>query len=488
MMLRTILQGLKITEHMGDMDAEIKGITHDSRRLGEGELFVALKGLHFDGGDFIGDAVQKGAAAVLYEGHERPEAGGGARPFVRVEDTREALALISNNFYSRPSEKLMVIGVTGTNGKTTVTRIIKSILEADGKTVGLIGTINYMVGRKAVPAPFTTPESVDFQRLLHEMLQAGCSHVVAEVSSHALMQKRVDFTRFGLAVFTNLTRDHLDFHGGMEEYFGAKRKLFEGLLSGPAVVNADDPYGARLLSSIRGKAVSYGTGGDADLTAGEIKMTPEGLSFRLGYRGEGLRVESSLMGRPNVYNILAAAGACLALGVSGDAVLRGIKDTRPVEGRFEKVELGQDFLCLVDYAHTEDALRGLILTAREFTEGRVITVFGCGGERDRGKRPAMGAAATELSDLVFITTDNPRGEDPGEIIGHIVEGTKKRNYRVVPDRQEAIAGAVGEARASDTVLIAGKGHEDYQEIMGRRYDFSDREMAVRAINEKIRRA
>jgi UDP-N-acetylmuramoyl-L-alanyl-D-glutamate--2,6-diaminopimelate ligase len=480
--LNELVEGLDIKGFRGDMDTEIKGVSHDSRRVSPGDLFVALRGGSFDGLDFISDALDRGAVAVMSEAVRAGEKS--PSTFVGVADPRTALAYVSNRFYRSPSDVLQVIGVTGTNGKTTTTRIIRSILETDGNRTGLIGTINYMVGDIMEEAGYTTPEPVEFQRLLRRMLDAGCTHAVSEVSSHALSQKRVDFTRFRLAVFTNLTRDHLDFHGDMEDYFSSKRRLFDELLSGPAVINADDPYGARLLGSFRGEALSYGMGNEAELRAEDIRMTPGGLDFTILYRGGSHRVVSPLIGRPNVYNILSAAGACLALGVSWDSVLDGIGSVKVVEGRFEKLDCGQDFLCIVDYAHTDDALRRLILSARELTGGRVITVFGCGGGRDRGKRQKMGASATELSDLVFITSDNPRGEDPEGIINEIVAGAERDNYRVVPDRAEAIKEAVMAGGPSDTVLVAGKGHEECQEVMGRRLRFSDREVTAAAIMDK----
>ena len=473
MTLTELLEGVKIKDFHGNREVRIKGVVHDSRDVGDGDLFVAIRGGSFNGRDFIGEAFKKGASAVLHEGG--PIVSPEAAASIVVDNSREALALVANNFYSRPSKRLSVIGVTGTNGKTTVTHIIKSILNSDGRRAGLIGTISN--------PPFTTPESLEFQRLMSGMLMEGYTHVVAEVSSHALGQRRVDGTRFCLAVFTNLTRDHLDFHRDMEDYFGAKRRLFEELLIGPAVINIDDPYGLRLLDSLKGEVLTYGIKGDATLSADEIETFSGGLSLVLRYKGKSFKVNSPMLGIFNVYNLLAAAGACVELGLPWESIIKGLTDFRGVQGRFEKVECGQKFLCLVDYAHTEDALRGLILTARKFTEGRVITLFGCGGQRDRGKRPAMGAVATELSDVVFITSDNPRTENPEEIIKDILSGVKKNNYVVEPDRASAIKEAVHEARASDTVLIAGKGHEEYQEVMGNRTNFSDKEEAIKAIRK-----
>lgn len=480
MTLGKLIEGVHVLQMTGALDTEVSGLATDTRSLAPGQLFVALRGEKVDGHDFVGDALRKGAAAVLYE---RQGVLNSAVPSVRVGDSEEALARISNNFYRRPSEKLTVIGITGTNGKTTTSHLVKSVLEAAGKRVGLIGTINYMIGDRRYPAPFTTPEAPQLQGLLREMLDAGCSHVVAEVSSHALARRRVDSTEFKAAVFTNLTRDHLDFHKTMEEYFRAKGRLFTELLSGggTAVINTDDPYGRRLCSLFKGNKLTYSVGNDADIRADSADIRPGGLSFSLSYKDMACKVDSPLTGIFNVYNILSAIGASVAVDMPWEAIFEGIRNTKLVKGRFEKVDLGQDFMCVIDYAHTEDALRKLILAVREMTRGRVITVFGCGGDRDRGKRPTMGSCASELSDEVVITSDNPRGEDPMEIIKEITVGMKNNNYRIVPDRAEAIREAVATASASDAVIIAGKGHEDYQEIKGERRRFSDRDAAEDAI-------
>lgn len=485
MTLKTLVEGIRKKASGGNLEVEVSGISTDSRRVRPGELFVALKGGHVDGRKFIAEAVSRGAAAVLYEGDGQSGAEGATS--VLVEDARDALAAIASRFYGRPSESLALAGITGTNGKTSTAYILRSILEDAGLRTGLIGTIRYSIGEKTKTGDFTTPEPQDFQGLLREMLEAGMSHVVAEVSSHALALRRVDYTKFSVAVFTNLTRDHLDFHPSMEDYFECKKRLFTELLDadGTAVINLDDPYGIKLKSAVNGKMLTYGFEEGADLFGEDLRVGPEGMRFNISYRGERYPVESGLLGAPNAQNILAAAGAALSMGVSWEAIAAGVRDLKGVEGRFERVELGQGFLLIIDYAHTDDALRRLLYSAREITRGRVITVFGCGGERDRGKRPLMGAAASELSDLVFVTSDNPRGEDPMEIIRDIEAGIKRQNYRVVPDRAEAIDEAVKAARASDTVLIAGKGHEDYQLIRGERLGFSDRKVAEAAVIRKM---
>ena len=475
MRLGQIIEGLPMNSLTGSVETEVAGLSIDSRKVSSGDMFIALKGTGFDGREFLEDAVNAGAAAILMENGGDGEAL--EVPCVFVRDARAALAHVAANFHDHPSEELDVLGVTGTNGKTTTAYLIRAMLKAAGHSVGMIGTISYMVGEEATPAPLTTPEAPEFQGLLRRMLSAGCGYVVSEVSSHALAQMRVDGTRFRVAVFTNLTRDHLDFHKDMGTYFEAKKRLFTELLDGASVVNADDRYGAELIKLLRGNVLSFGIDSEADIMAKDISNTRDGVSFALVSDSGSLQIESTLVGMFNVYNILSAAGVCLALGVEGRHIAEGVKNMEPVEGRFRRVEAGQDFLCIVDYAHTEDALERLVKTAREFTEGRVITLFGCGGNRDQSKRPAMGAAATGLSDFSVITSDNPRDEDPLKIIDGILSGVVGDAYEVIPDRDEAIARAVGMANKGDTVIIAGKGHETYQEIKGVRHGFSDLEKA-----------
>ena len=502
-------------------EKDIPGIEYDSRKLRQGDLFVALRGEKYDGHTFIADAVKAGAAVIVCEApadaagekavkvETRPEHGEPASgvPFVRVEDSRRALACIAHNFYGRPSEHLVLVGVTGTNGKTTTTYILKSILDEWGKESGLIGTIQYMVKDTVMPALFTTPEAPEFQKLLSDMLLSGCAYVVSEVSSHALSQYRVDSTVFRTAVFTNLTRDHLDYHKTMEQYFSAKGRLFKELLweHGTAIINIDDPYGGLLMAEIRGmrssmnRILTYGVDAGADMTASSIQSSFSGLRFTISFQDVMHQVSSPLTGLHNVYNILSAAGAAVSLGVPWEVILRGVAKRECIQGRFEKVQAGQEFLCIVDYAHTEDALERLIRAARdlinlsapakkEMTSGaRIFTVFGCGGDRDRGKRPRMGETATRLSDSVIFTSDNPRSEDPLVIIRDIEKGAVSNNYFIEPDRREAIKRAVEMAGEGDIVLIAGKGHEDYQEIKGVRYRMKDRDIAEKAIKGKLKR-
>jgi UDP-N-acetylmuramoyl-L-alanyl-D-glutamate--2,6-diaminopimelate ligase len=476
MMLMEILEGIETVGISGDIGTEISAISSDSRKIEKGSLFVAITGESSDGHTFINDAIKKGAAAVI---HEKPEAASQNSEviFIQVKDSRTGLAEAANNFYKRPSHFMHVIGITGTNGKTTTAYIIKSILESWEKKVGLIGTIQYMIGDKVYESSHTTPEPTELQGLFHEMLESGCTHVVSEVSSHALSQKRVDGTRFRTVVFTNLTRDHLDFHNTMEEYYLAKERLFRGLLSnsGYAVINFDDEYGRRLSSECR-RVYTYGFSAGSDILATGVQNSSEGVRFNLLFGDKKYDVASSLIGLPNVYNILAAIGAGIAAGVPMDLILKGIRETGTIRGRFERVDAGQPFLAIIDYAHTEDALERLIYTARGLTSGKIITVFGCGGNRDRGKRPVMGAIATKLSDFVVITSDNPRSERPEDIIKEIEAGAVRKNYLVEPDRREAIRRAVMMAGGEDVLLVAGKGHEDYQETGGSRIKFSDREV------------
>ncbi len=511
MMLKQLLNGCEMSERSLDKisceDRDISGVSYDSRNVKNGDLYVAIRGEKHDGHRFIRDVLGKGAVAVV---HELPDAacGMGERGtdplpcFIRVKNSRKALACISNNFYQRPSEHLTLIGITGTNGKTTSSYILKSILEAHGHTAGLIGTIHYIIKEKLYSALHTTPESPEFQSLLHTMLVSGCTIVVSEISSHALAQYRVDGAVFQTAVFTNLTRDHLDFHKTMEEYYMAKQRLFSELLvrDGTAVINIDDQYGKRLASRLKSdgfrRCLTFGIASEADITARDINNTFDGLRFVFSFEGKRYGVSSPLVGVPNVYNIVSAAGAALSLGVPWEVILRGIEKAKTVPGRFEKVQAGQSFLCIVDYAHTEDALERLISTAREILaqnkerrtknkERRIITVFGCGGDRDRGKRPGMGAIATRLSDVVIITSDNPRSEDPAAIIREIEEGAGEPNYCIEPDRKEAIRKAVDMADDGDIVLIAGKGHETYQEIRGVRHVFDDREVLKERLQERL---
>ncbi len=493
MTIPELLKCIRAKRITGPLSREIRGIAYDSRLVGEGFLFVAVRGFTRDGHDYIKDALSRGAAAVVgeraVETTDTPDPTAPDRTaYIEVSDSREALALISAAFYGHPSERLSLAGITGTNGKTTTSYITRSIINAGGRSAGLLGSVRYITGDRTMPASNTTPESLDMQRYLSEMVNNKMEYAVIEVSSHALALRRVEGCAFDVAAFTNFSRDHLDFHGGMQEYFRAKTRLFDYLReSGSAVLNHDDPMVGGIAGKLRCNVVTCGLRDGAMIKAEDIKSHgipaagASPLSFDVRTPRSRFRVHSGLVGIFNVYNILMSAGIAYALGFSDDAIRKGIQEAQPVEGRFENIDAGQGFLCIVDYAHTEDALRNVLQEARAVTRGRLITVFGCGGDRDRTKRPLMGAVASALSDLAVITSDNPRSEDPLDIIRDIVSGIKRDNYIVRPDRENAIREAVSVAKEGDTVLVAGKGHEDYQEIRGARHYFSDREVLRKAI-------
>lgn len=482
MTIAELLKNIKIKRVDGSLDKEIKGLAYDSRLVKNGFLFVAVRGFSVDGHDYIKDATDKGAAGVIVEKAVYLQDG---TTVIQVDDSRKTLALLSTVFYGEPSQKLSLIGITGTNGKTTTGYIVKSILEAWGKNPGLLGTIKYITGKKILNALNTTPESLNLQGYLAEMVDNNMEYGVLEVSSHALELKRIEGCSFKVAVFTNFSQDHLDFHGTMQKYFLAKSRLFKYLSEdGVAVLNRDDPMLKKLAGKLRCKVITCGIGKGAMLRAENIKeYGTMGLSFDIRTPDGKFAVKSSLIGRSNIYNILMSAGTAYALGVHVEAITAGITGMQPIEGRFEKIEEGQEFLCVVDYAHTEEALKKLVEESRLITKGRIITVFGCGGDRDRNKRPKMGAAAADLSDIVIITSDNPRTEEPRQIIKEITGGIKTDNYIVEIDRAKAIEKAVSIAKAGDTVLVAGKGHENYQEIKGVRHPFSDKKVLREAMRK-----
>ena len=472
----------------GGLDVVCTGVTHDSRRAARGTVFVALKGLKADGAAFAPQAIVAGAAAVVAAA---PPGVDVKVPWVIVDDARLALAWLAAEFSGHPSREMRVVGITGTNGKTTTSYLVSAILDAAGIRCGLMGTVTYRIGDRAFNATRTTPEAPDLQGFMREMVSGGCGACVTEVSSHALALKRVDGVRFAAAVFTNLTRDHLDFHGGMEDYFVAKRRLFELLpADAPAVINVDDPRGASLVE-ITKRPVTYGVNKPADVSPGPLSFSLAGLEFDIRSRRGLVRVRSKLVGKPNVYNILAAVGTAVELGVPIEAIEEGLQRLPGVPGRFEVVSgAADDVTVVVDYAHTDDALRNLLETARPMATRRLITVFGAGGDRDRTKRPLMGMVAARLSDVVVITSDNPRSEDPARIIEEVKRGadaeTRQSNAEVltVVDRRDAILQAVRGAGPGDVVLIAGKGHEKYQEIDGRSFAFDDIEVAREALEAR----
>ena len=474
-------------------ESSVSVVAYDSRRVVNGAVFVALRGLKADGAEFVPQAIGRGAALVVAEG-ARPE--GETTPWLRVRDARLALALLADAFYDHPSQRMRVAGVTGTNGKTTTGYLLASMLDAVGLKAGLLGTVTYRLGGEEREASRTTPEAPDLQELLAEMIRQGCRSAVMEVSSHALALKRVDGMRFAAGVFTNLTRDHLDFHEDMETYFQAKRRLFEMLpRDAPGVINLDDPRGAALIEVCQ-TPVTFAITRPADVTAGPLQITLSGLTFDIRTPRGTVAVQSRLVGRPNVYNILAAAATFQAMDLPLEAIAEGIRHLPGVPGRFEVVSAPEDEVTvIVDYAHTDDALRNLLETARPLSPRRLITVFGCGGDRDRTKRPLMGMVAARLSDVVVITSDNPRSEEPQRIIDEIKRGipagsqstARAPEIHAIVDRREAIEQAVEQGRTGDVVLIAGKGHEKYQQIGDRVLPFDDVAISRAALGRRRRR-
>ena len=472
MKLAELIEGLDVREAAGDTAVEVSGLAYDSRRVGEGTLFFCFPGQKADGHEFGPAAVEAGAAGLVVERRLDVE---GAQ--VVVPDARAAMAPVAARFHGDPTAELEMAGITGTNGKTTTAFLLRGILEAAGRRCGLLGTVKRVVGGVEEEVERTTPEAIDLQATFRRMLDAGDAACVMEVSSHALALHRADAIRFDVALFTNLTQDHLDFHADMEDYFQAKRLLFE-MGPGAAVVNADDPYGARLAAEFDCCTFSA-EGAEADFAARDVGFDAAGAEFTaVGPEGE-TRVRTGLPGHFNVANALGALAAASALGVDPETAAAGLAEAGRVPGRFEPIDEGQDFVVLVDYAHTPDSMENVLRAARRLTEGRVISVFGAGGDRDRDKRPKMGRVGAELSDLAVVTSDNPRSERPAAIIGEILAGTEEENgVEVEPDRRAAIALALSRALPGDTVVIAGKGHEQGQEFEeGRKIPFDDREVA-----------
>ena len=462
----------------------VTGLEYDSRRVAPGQLFFAFPGARADGRDFAAQAIAKGALAVVSELDGPADFNG---DWLKVEHGRQTLALAAKSFYGNLDRKLSLTAITGTNGKTTTGFLIDSILRTAGFTTALVGTIEYHLGSKVLPAANTTPESLDLHRLFAELDQIGGTHATMEVSSHALALGRVYGLEFHTAVFTNLTRDHLDFHHTMEDYFAAKKLLFTGS-GGPApkyaVINRDDEWGRKLTgASPDTEFLWYGLGQDAMVRARHIHSSLKGLRYELVFGKTRFEVQSPLIGKINVYNTLAACCAGMTYQLSPDVISQGISQCTGVPGRFERVDEGQPFAVVVDYSHTDDALRNAIAVARSLDPKRIITVFGCGGDRDRSKRPIMGQVACELSDLVIVTSDNPRSEDPLQIINDIMVGVRRTDTKTIvePDRAQAIQKAIHEATAGDVVLLAGKGHETYQIFKDKTIHFDDREVAAEVL-------
>jgi UDP-N-acetylmuramoyl-L-alanyl-D-glutamate--2,6-diaminopimelate ligase len=483
--LEALIAGLADERLRDPSTRTIVGVTSDSRKVEPGWVFVAIGGEKADGHAYIAQALARGAVALVVD---RPFDCNSAPhvPCVRVPDTRRALAQLANAFYGHPSDQLRLIGVTGTNGKTTSTYLLEAVHRAHGETPGVIGTVTYRYAGREQPARQTTPAPEDLQRLLREMVDAGVTHCIMEVSSHALAQDRVWGCRFAAALFTNLTQDHLDYHADMQAYYAAKARLFTDYEPGVAILNRDDPAGATLLRETPGPVITYGFSPEADVGVHHLEMDAEGITLTARIRGECYGLRSRLIGRHNVYNILGALATAHGSALDLQCAIAGIEQLTTVPGRFERIDAGQPFAVLVDYAHTDDALRNVLQAARGVATGRVIAVFGAGGDRDRGKRPKMGRVAAEYADIAVITSDNPRTESPMAIIraieaGYLESGQTSR-YHVIADRAQAIQEAISLAQAGDVVIIAGKGHETYQILGNERIPFDDRQVAMTALS------
>jgi len=487
-----VLSIKKISEELhaelnGPDTAQATDVTHDSRQAKQGTLFVAIKGHTMDGHRFVDDVIRRGAVGIISE-YDPPSGFDGA--WLKVKDAREALAKAASVIYGEPSHNLDLIGVTGTNGKTTTTYLCFALAEAAGIKPAMLTTVEYRIGEKSEEAVRTTPEASDTNKFLRDAVDSGCKMAAMEASSQAIDLHRCDWLRFKVAIFTNLTQDHLDYHHTMDNYFDAKKRLFDGRLGekpGSCVVNIDDEWGVKLVDELRGngqRVVTTSQKADADLTAENIDVSLiKGTSFLLKTPKGDVNITSPLVGRPHVYNMLSAAGAALELGYDLDSIKKGLGKCVGAPGRFERVPNDSDFAVVVDYAHTDDALLNTLKTARDLTTGRIITVFGCGGDRDKTKRQPMGRVAGQSSDFVIITSDNPRTEDPLKIIQEIEIGVKETGteYLAISDRRQGIFEAVTKARSGDVVIIAGKGHETYQLIDNEKFHFDDREVAAEAL-------
>ena len=480
------LDGLKEIE--GKASLEIKGLACDSKAVRDGFLFVAVRGSRFNGADFIDEAIERGAKAIILEsGNKKAYTFKRGSTFIYMDDVRRALSQSSMAFYGDISSKMRLIGVTGTNGKTTTTYLLESLFNKIGEDTGVIGTINYRFGGRLIPAVNTTPGVLELCSLLSSMRKQGIKNSIIEVSSHSLEQGRVDTLDFDIAVFTNLTSEHLDFHKDMKSYLSSKMKLFSKIKQGGyAVINRDDPFSGDIIKQVssekKARVLTYGISDSADVRAQDIRFSFQGLKFKLCHK-ECIDIRSKLIGRHNVYNILASASCGIAMGIAMKDIARAVEEVPDLPGRLEKVDCGQGFLVFVDYAHTENALESVLKTLRELEPKRLLVVFGCGGDRDKSKRPNMGRVSSKLSDKMFITSDNPRNEDPMHIIDEITSGieAKNNNYIIEPDRFKAIDLALKEAARGDIVLVAGKGHEAYQIFKNTTLPFDDREVVKRIL-------
>lgn len=480
MTLIDLLKGIEFESGKTDAQLEIKGIAYDSRKVKEGFVFVCIKGFVTDGHKYIKNAVENGASVIVAE--DDCDACGAL--LIRTENTRKALAVMASNFYGNPKDKMKIIGVTGTNGKTTTTTLLKHVLDFMGKKTGLIGTNANMIGETVLDAERTTPESLELHELFAEMVKNDVEYVIMEVSSHSLDLFRVFGIEFEVGIFTNLTQDHLDFHKTMDNYLAAKTKLFE--VSKIGVINADDEYGKKIISSLSKKSVTYAIDNEADFKAEAIKVSPKGVMFEVCSENGKQSLRLGIPGKFSVYNALSVYAALSSLSVKESTISEALIVARGVKGRAETVYTLTDYTVLIDYAHTPDGLENIISTVKEFTEGRVITLFGCGGDRDSSKRSIMGEIAGRLSDYCIITSDNPRTEDPMSIILQIEEGMKKTDceYKIIENRKEAIGYALSFAKNSDSIILAGKGHETYQILGKEKIHFDEREVVQEFLNLK----
>jgi UDP-N-acetylmuramoyl-L-alanyl-D-glutamate--2,6-diaminopimelate ligase len=473
----------------GDPNTVITDVTHDSRRAGQGSLFAAVKGALFDAHKFVPQVTMQGAAGVI---SESPAPDNFSAVWLQVANIRRAMAVAAAEVQHHPSQELQLVGITGTNGKTTTAYLVASIPEEAGELVAMTGTVEYRLGKQRFKADRTTPEAPDMQRMLRQAVELGCRAAVMECSSQAMDFHRCDELEYAVAVFSNLTRDHLDYHKTMENYWYAKQRLFDGRLGTrpkTSVINIDDPYGLELAEKLEKeglRVVRYAVNGDAEITARNAEFSLNGMTFELTTPNGKREFHSPLVGPPHIYNTLAAIGSGLALGYSLDVVSSALEKCTGAPGRFERVTHDGDFSVVVDYAHTDDALLNVLRTAKEVVQGKIITVFGCGGDRDRSKRAPMGEAAGSLSDVVILTSDNPRTEDPEQILCDAEEGIQKtgKPYRKIADRTDAINEAIAQATNGDLVLIAGKGHEDYQIIGRDTFHFDDKEVARAALAQR----
>jgi UDP-N-acetylmuramoyl-L-alanyl-D-glutamate--2,6-diaminopimelate ligase len=477
--LDALIRALAPSEVTGDRPVEIGDLAYDTRRVAAGALFFCVPGAHVDGHDLAWEAIERGAVSVVVERPLDVDV-----PQLLVPSVRESMAIAADVFFDEPTKELELAGVTGTNGKTTTALLLRAILEAAGRRPGLVGTIEWRVGGEHRPAPFTTPEAIDLQRLFREMLDAGDRSAAIEASSHGSAQRRLDRVRFDALVFTNLSQDHLDLHGSMDEYFRAKRRLFTGAQPPPAAVNVGDAWGRQLADDLRdahrAPLVTFGLADDAEIRPEQLELGLDGSTFQAG----GIGIETPLRGGFNVENVLGAVAAGLLLDLDEHAIAEGIASVRGVPGRFESIDEGQEFAVVVDYAHTPDSLATVLQAARGLGSGRVIAVFGAGGDRDRGKRPLMGKVAADLADLTIVTSDNPRSEEPLLIIQDVLQGAGL-DVEIDPDRRSAIGRAVALAQPGDVVVIAGKGHEQGQDVGGVVTPFDDRDVAREALRGRV---